>query len=60
MLRPSTAPLWKTATRIFLRAVFVSADAVLTKNFGMTPKPISATAPDFMRARRVISLSISA
>src|SRR5207244_2122551 len=53
MLSPSTAPRWKTATRILGRVTPLWAYAARTRKRGMAPRPSRARAPPFMNERRV-------
>ena len=52
MLRPSTAPRWKIATRIFCRAC--AACAARAMNAGAKPRLTSARLPFLRKMRRVI------
>jgi hypothetical protein len=53
MLRPSTAPRWKMATRSFRRDVAASAARV--RNDGENPSYSIAAAPDFMKTLRDVA-----
>ena len=57
MLRPSTAPRWKIAIRIFCRAC--AACAARAMNAGVKPRLTSAALPFLRKMRRVIMIGSS-